>query len=252
MPRHVLAESAHADRIPQTIDNTSVWRLRGSVSPLAHPEFDRGKVDASLQMQGMKLVFALTAAQQSSLDSLLQQQLDPASANYHKWLTPEQYADRFGLSATDMQRAAQWLRQQGFSNVTPARSRTWIGFSGSAAQVESAFHTPIHRYVINGNTHYANTSEPSLPGAFRGVVVGITALNDFRPRPRSIVVHPHFTSEISGKHFLAPDDFATIYDIQALYGSGINGVGPKHRHSGSVGFVQGHQPRQSIRCGDIS
>ncbi len=216
---------AHADRIPQMIDNTAVWRLRGNVPPLARPEFDRGKVDASLQMQGMKLVFALTAAQQSSLDSLLQQQLDPASANYHKWLTPEQYADRFGLSATDMQRAAQWLRRQGFRNATPARSRTWIGFSGSAAQVESAFHTPIHRYVINGNTHYANTSEPSLPGAFRDIVLAITALNDFRPSPRGIVVHPHFTSEISGKHFLAPDDFATIYDIQALYGSGINGSG---------------------------
>ncbi len=220
-----LPVPAHADRIPQTIDNTSLWRLRGSVSPLAHPGFDRGKVDASLQMQGMKLVFALMAAQQSSLDSLLRQQLDPASANYHKWLTPEQYADRFGLSPADIQRAARWLRQQGFRDVAPARSRTWVGFSGSAAQVESAFHTPIHRYVINGNTHYANTSEPSLPGAFRDIVLAITALNDFRPSPRGIVVHPHFTSEISGKHFLAPDDFATIYDIQALYGSGINGSG---------------------------
>ncbi len=149
------------------------------------------------------------------------------SANYHKWLTPEQYADQFGLSTADIQRAARWLRQQGFSNVIPARSRTLITFSGSAAQVESAFHTSIHQYVVNGNTHYANTSEPSLPGSFRGVVLGITGLNDFRPRPRVIVkhVHPNFTSEISGKHFLAPDDFATIYDIQGLYGSGITGAG---------------------------
>ena len=74
---------------------------------------------------------------------------------------------------------------------------------------------------------YANTSDPSLPSAFRGVVLGITALNDFRPRPRASVkhVHPNFTSEISGKHFLAPDDFATIYDIQGLYGSGVTGAG---------------------------
>ncbi len=178
-------------------------------------------------MQGMRLVFSLTPAQQTALETLLQQQQDRSSANYHKWLTPEQYADRFGLSTADIQRAARWLRQQGFSNVIPARSRTWIAFSGSAAQVESAFHTSIHQYVVNGNTHYANTSEPSLPSAFRGVVRGITALNDFRPRPRVIVkhVHPNFTSEISGKHFLAPDDFATIYDIQGLYGSGITGGG---------------------------
>src|ERR1039458_2011960 len=216
---------ALADRIPQTIDNTNMWRLRGSVTPLARLEFDRGKADAALPMPGMRLVFSLTPAQQSSLDMLLAQQQDRASANYHKWLTPEQYAERFGLSAIDIQRAATWLRQQGFSHVNVARSRTWIAFSGSAAQVESAFHTAIHQYVVNGNTHYANASEVSLPSALRGVVQGITGLHDFRPRPLSIVVHPDFTSEVSGKHFLAPDDFATIYDIQGLYGSGTTGAG---------------------------
>ncbi len=218
---------AFAERIPQTIDNATLWRMRGSVSPLARPEFNRGKVYASLPMRGMRLAFRPTRAQQNTLDILLQQQQDRASANYHKWLTPEQYADRFGLNLPDIQRAARWLRQQGFSNVAPARSRTWIAFSGSAAQVESAFHTPIHQYLVDGEMHYANTSEPSLPSAFRGVVVGITALNDFRPRPRVTVKHehPNFTSDISGKHFLAPDDFATIYDIQGLYGSGITGAG---------------------------
>jgi subtilase family serine protease len=75
--------------------------------------------------------------------------------------------------------------------------------------------------------HYANAAEASLPSAFRGVVMAISALNDFRPRPHAVVksVHPHYTSDISGKHFLAPDDFATIYDIQGLYGSGIDGSG---------------------------
>ncbi len=215
---------ARADRIPQTIDNTNLWRMRGSITPMARPEFDRGRVDATLPMSGMRLVFSLTPAQQSSLDILLAQQQDRASANYHKWLTPEQYAERFGLSAIDVQRAATWLRRQSFSSVAVARSRTWIAFSGSAAQVESAFRTEIHQYVVNGKTHYANATEASLPGALRGVVQGITGLNDFRPQPRSIVVHPDFTSQISGKHFLAPDDFATIYDIQGLYGSGVTGT----------------------------
>ena len=189
--------AARAERIPQTIDNANLWRLRGSVPPRARAEFDRGAVDGSLPMEGMKLVFQLTPEQQSSLDTLLRQQLDPSSPNYHKWLTPEQYADRFGVSPGDMSRVANWLRQQGFTSVIPARSRTWIGFNGSAAQVEAAFHTPIHQYLVNGEMHYANAAEPSLPGAFRGVVMAIGALNDFRPRPHAIVrsVHPHFTSQ---------------------------------------------------------
>src|SRR5271165_6279858 len=217
--------AARAERVPQTIDNTNLWRLRGSIHPHARAEFDRGAVDGSLPMEGMKLVFQLTPEQQSSLDTLLRQQLDPSSPNYHKWLTPEQYADRFGVSPSDISRVANWLRQQGFTSVIPARSRTWIGFNASAAQVEAAFRTPIHQYLVNGELHYSNATEPSLPSAFRGVVMAVNALNDFRPKPHSIVrsVYPHFTSEITGKHFLAPDDFATIYDIQGLYGSGING-----------------------------
>ena len=195
--------------------------------PRARAEFDRGAVDGSLQMEGMRLVFQPTPEQECSLDILLQQQLDPSSPNYNNWLTPEQYADRFGLSPGDINRVADWLRRQGFTSVIEARSRTWISFNGSAAQVEAAFHTPIHQYLVNGEMHYANTAEPALPGAFRDVVMAIGALNDFRPRPHGIVrsVHPNFTSEISGNHFLAPDDFATIYDIQGLYNSGINGSG---------------------------
>ena len=218
-------QRAGADEFLRRSTMPACSACQADVTPIARPEFDRGSVNAALPMRGMRLVFSLTPAQQKSLDTLLEQQQDRTSANYHHWLTPEQYAERFGLSAIDIQRAATWLRQQGFSDVTAARSRTWIAFSGSAAQVESAFRTSIHQYVVNGGTHYANTTDPSLPSALRGVVQGITGLNDFRPRPRGIVVHPDFTSEISGKHFLAPDDFATIYDLHGLYASGITGAG---------------------------
>jgi len=216
---------ARAAPIPQTIDNANRWRLRGSIHPSARAEFDRGAVDGALAMEGMKLVFQLTPEQRISLDTLLRQQLNPSSPNYHRWLTHEQYADRFGLGPGDVSRVADWLRQRGFTAIIPARSRTLISFNGSAEQVESAFHTQIHHYLVEGTMHYANAIEPTLPSAFRGVVMAIGGLNDFRPKPHSVVrnVYPRFTSDISGKHFLAPDDFATIYDIQGLYSSGING-----------------------------
>ncbi|MGB8885249.1 MAG: S53 family peptidase [Candidatus Korobacteraceae bacterium] len=221
------AENARADRIPQTINDAQSWRMQGNVRPGLQSAWDRGPVGGSLQMPGVKLVFQLTAAQQSSLHTLLLRQMDPSSANYHHWLTPEEYANRFGLTPGDISRVAGWLQHQGFSNIIPARSRTWICFNGTAAQMQAAFHTVIHQYVADGQIHYANVTEPALPGAFRGLVAAISGLNDFRPRPRSIVksVQPHFTSDLSGNHFLAPDDFATIYDVQGLYANGINGAG---------------------------
>jgi subtilase family serine protease len=219
----VLPASARAERLPQTIDDGKLWRMSGNVHPQARTELDRGAVNGSMGMEGMMLVFRPTVEQQRSLETVLEEQLDASSPNYHKWLTPEQYADRFGVSAGDVARTANWLRRQGFTSVTPARSRTWVSFNGSATQVEAAFHTPIHHYLVNGKLHYANVSEPSLPVAFRGVATAISSLNDFRPRPHSVPVRPHFTSDVSGKHFLAPDDFATIYNIHGLYNSGVNG-----------------------------
>ena len=174
------------------------------------------------------LVFKPTQAQQDSLNTLLLEQQDPSSPNYHKWLTPEQYADQFGLSQNDFNRVADWLQTHGLTVVDRAPSRNWIAFNGTAAQVASALHTEIHQYVVNGKSHYANASEPSLPAALAGLVLGIRSLNDFRPKPRPMIsrtARPNFTSSISGNHFLAPDDFATIYNLQTLYTNGTDGTG---------------------------
>ena len=173
------------------------------------------------------MAFAPTASQQADLEKLLREQLDPKSPNYHRWLTPEQYADRFGLSAADVNRVVQWLRQQGFADVMPARSRTSVSFNGTAAQAQMVFRTPIHDYLVNGELHYANSAQPALPATLRGVVTAVGGLNNFRPKPHGNIkiVHPHWTSDQTGRHFLAPDDFATIYNIQGLYGSGVDGSG---------------------------
>jgi subtilase family serine protease len=170
----------------------------------------------------MAIFFNPSAAQQQQLQQLLADQQNPASPNYHKWLTPEQYGERFGMAQADLATVSAWLQAHGFQNVSTSRSRTSIEFDGTAAHVQAAFRTPMHRFLLNGKTHYANTAEPSLPSAFAGSVAGITSLNDFRPRPMSVA---HYTSSISGKHFLAPGDVGVIYNVKSLYDSGIDGSG---------------------------
>ena len=118
-----------------------------------------------------------------------------------------------------------------------ARARNAVAVSGTAAQIGSAFKTEIHIYKVDGETHYANSTEPSLPAAMQGVVQGIHGLHDFRLKARSRKptmlgvpadgVSPNYNSSGTGNHYLAPDDFATIFDIQSLYNAGINGSGQK-------------------------
>ncbi|MGA3075554.1 MAG: protease pro-enzyme activation domain-containing protein, partial [Bryobacteraceae bacterium] len=63
---------------------------------------DLGPVDPSLDLPYVTLVLKPSSSQQADLDQLLAQQQDPSSPNYHRWLTPEQYAERFGVSQSDI------------------------------------------------------------------------------------------------------------------------------------------------------
>src|SRR5258706_6565009 len=225
-----LSFAAQSDRIAGTIDSGRMVALPGHIHRKALPQYDQGRVPSSFPMSQVTLLTLPTASQQKALRLLVAEQQDPRSPNYHKWLTPEQFADRFGLSQNDIQQMAAWLKAQGFSMVQTARGRNWISFTGTAAQVQSAFRTEIHHYNVNGELHYANTTAPVVPAALRGVVTGLRGLHDFLPRPmgihRNAGVRPYYNSSVYGA-LVAPGDIATIYDIQALYDAGIDGTGQK-------------------------
>src|SRR5574337_850722 len=92
------AAEAQRDRIPSAIDSSRRVFLRGNVHPDARPQFDRGAVPSTFPVRGLTMYLRPSSAQQSALEQLLAQQQDPSSVNYHKWISPEEYADRFGAS----------------------------------------------------------------------------------------------------------------------------------------------------------
>jgi len=216
----VAAPAQVRNRIQQNIGDTEPVMIAAPHS-LARPEFDQGRVEGSLRIDRASMVFKLAPAQQADLEKLLAQQQDPHSANYRKWLTPEQYAARFGMSDSDLAQVSAWLKSQGLTVDGFSRGRTQVFFSGSAAQVESAFHTQFNRYLVNGQTSIANAVEISVPQAIAEMVQGFRGFENFRPQPRVHAVKPNFTSHQTGNHFVAPGDFATIYNVPAaLDGTG--------------------------------
>ncbi|HEY0163109.1 MAG TPA: S53 family peptidase, partial [Edaphobacter sp.] len=224
----VSAHAAPQSRIKAAISDSDRATIRETISGRAKRATDLGEAASDRVLSAVTLHFSLTDSQQADLTQLLADQQNPSSPSYHKWLTPQQYGARFGLSSADLAKVQAWLTGKGLKIVEVPAGQNYIVASGSLPQVESAFNTRIHSFSENGERHISNVTDPVLPSAIATVVAGVTGLNDFTPRTRA-VMRPRYTASISNTtyHFLAPGDFHTIYNINPLLQQGINGTGIK-------------------------
>jgi len=220
--------------------SSPIITLRGTVHPEAQPKYDRGAVDDSFPMRRLLLSMARSPERETALRQFLHNAHTPGSPEYHKWLTPEEYGERFGATDDDLQVVSGWLQAQGFTVNRVTRSRGMVEFSGTAATVREALHTEIHKYVAPDKTFYANSSEIAVPEAIASRVSTFAPLNDL---PLSSYVKPivtatysrathravpdDTTTESGNPYFyaLGPEDYATQYDIAPLYKAGTDGTG---------------------------
>jgi subtilase family serine protease len=184
-------------------------------------------------MGHMVLHLQSSAEQETQLEALIARQTDPKSPNYREFLTPQEFAAQFGVSASDIAKVTGWLQSHGLTvEEVPAGNRAII-FSGNASQVGDAFNTEIRQYNINGVQHLANAGDPQIPAAFAGIVGGVLKLCDFRYQPYLVKGAPIASAQSIGAMFnlgagmnlLGPADYYTIYDINPLLSAGINGAG---------------------------
>ena len=224
-----MAFAGSAQNAPRVVDENVRVTIAESVHPMARAEFRIAPASRALPMDRMVLVLPVRKGAEEQLDALLEAQLNPKSSQYHKWLTPEQFGKRFGITDSDLATVKSWLTSQGFriDEVVPGRGS--INFSGSVDQVENAFQTRIDDYLVEGVVHHANSLPASIPAALSGVVTGVLSLHDFHSKPMIASVKklgktitPDYTS--GGSHYLAPGDWQKIYNVTPLYSS-ISGSG---------------------------
>jgi hypothetical protein len=226
-------------RITQAINETSLVTLHSNTHPLAQARYDRGPAPLSMPASRLLLVLQPSGAQQAALATYLQSLHDPSSPSYRKWLTPDQFGKLYGVSDADLATIETWLQGHGFTVNKVAKGHLAIEFSGTVAQVQTAFHTSLHSYVINGQQHWANASDPQIPTALASVVAGLAELNNFVPKaqfirapsgvynPKSGRIEPTYTvgNATDGYSiYLGPADAATIYDTPTTYNANHTGT----------------------------
>ncbi len=206
------------NRLPATFNEAPQSVLKGNVPLEARGQNDQGEVSAGLPMNRMILLLKRSDAQEAALKVAIQQMHDPNSPNFHKWLTPRQFGAQYGPSDADIAVVEGWLSSHGFQVAAVAQGKGSIEFSGTAGQVNSAFHTTMHSYMVKGKQYISNATDPSIPQALTPVVSGVLSLNNFVKTPHAILVGKReIVRDMNGKVSIKPD---------ASLSNGQNAVAP--------------------------
>ena len=235
-------------RIVQPISDARLTLLNGNTRPETLSGTDLGRVSLRMPMQRIMLLLKRSPDQATALAELNARQIDPGSPDFHRWLTPEEFGALYGPSDDDLKAVTDWLRNSGFTIDNVSKGRIFIEFSGTAGLVQQAFHTEIHRYLVQGEKHIANRSDPSIPAALAPVVAGVVSLNNFLAKPlhtnggrfrrdskigkwvpdiddAGIRTRPDVSGGGSNFQLVSPYDFAAIYNVLPLWRAGIDGTG---------------------------
>ena len=216
-------------RIDQRVDSARVIRLGRTTHPLTRTGRDLGRAAADVPMERIQMQLSSSPEQQAALEELLAGQHDAASPHFQEWLTPEQFGERFGPAQQDIDAVVAWLQDNGFRVDEIGRGRRTLEFSGTASQVEQAFHTEMHQYDVAGERHLANSMDLAVPEVLVPVIAGVAGLHDFRRQPMHRVLgqaaYAPATNLNGGTRGLSPYDFAAIYNVTPLWNIRFDGTG---------------------------
>ncbi|MFI9388498.1 protease pro-enzyme activation domain-containing protein [Kutzneria sp. NPDC052558] len=167
--------------------------------------------------QKVSVAVSLNLRNSAELDRTIAAVNDPHSAQYGRFLTPEQFTARFGPTSDQVDRVTNYLRGQGLSVDSVSGNHLTVDASGPAAAVQKAFGTTLQNYRDGARSFYANASAPSLPAELSGVVLDVAGLNNRQIRVHHGAVSPHAGP---GGGF-TPTQLKGAYDVSSTY----NGTG---------------------------
>jgi subtilase family serine protease len=247
-----VSTSQEAPRVLQSVNAANLTTLPRTHGAFIDGAKAGGVVDAPTAMNHLQLVLKRSATRQAALDALSADQHDPRSPRFHRWLTPEQFGDQFGVADGDIAAASSWLTSKGFKVNAVYPNKMQIDFSGTAGLISAAFHTRETHYVFNdGSAHVSNDRDIQVPAALGAILVGVSGLDDVRPQPLNA---PLATSKraAAGKNsaatssgqpggkgqsipqgnsplyrLLVPNDLVTMYGIRTIRNNGVVGAGIK-------------------------
>jgi alpha-tubulin suppressor-like RCC1 family protein len=211
--------------LTEQLPAADLQQMRGQMPRAVAGLTPLGRLPATQQV---RLAFGLPLRNQAALSNLLQQLYDPASTNYHHYLTTQEFTDQFGPTSEDYAAVEAFALSSGFTVVGHHPNRVLLDVEGSVADIEKALHVHLnsYRHPTEAREFYAPDAEPSLN---LGVpLAGIFGLDNYGIPQPLVKAEPlpqpsgatHFSGSGAGGTYLGLDFRAAYVPGTALYGTG--------------------------------
>ena len=167
--------------IPAAAAPPGMVSLRGHVPAVVSRLQPKGQLAATNQL---RLAIGLPLRNQEALTNLLKQIYDPASPNYHHYLTPEEFTAQFGPTEQDYQAVIVFANANGLEITGTHPNRMLLDVRGEKADVEKAFNVTLrtYRHPTEARDFFAPDVEPSVDASVP--VLHVSGLdNYFQPHP---------------------------------------------------------------------
>jgi hypothetical protein len=186
----------------------------------------------------LDLVISLPVRNRVGLERLINDIYNPASPNFHKYLSVKQFTDEFGPSEQDYQTVRHWAETNGFTVRATHPNRLLLDVCATAADLEKTFRVKmgVYRHPTEPRTYYAPDTDPSLDSTLP--ILGIGGFNNFSS-PRPVSDHSHAANVSSGAQPLGgtgsgPGGVFAGADFRAAYAPNVTLTGAGQ----SVALVQ--------------
>ncbi len=215
------------------------WRSGATVAiPFSKPALNPAAIDlgvapADQPLARMLLLLAPAPSQQQALAAELARLQNPASPNYHQWLTPQAFARAYANSSVDVAAVAAWLSSQGFTAAPLPAGLGWVEFSGTAGEVEQAFGAQVHLISVSGSSRAVLASGIAVPAALAPVIAGLVSLDGSVSAPALTTPQPLTVSAADLASLASPAEAAAftprlaaqLLGVAPLASQGVNGAG---------------------------
>jgi pseudomonalisin len=158
-------------------------------------QFPSGSVSNGTQLH---IVVGLRMRDHTGAQQLLRDQHTRGSASFHRWMTPEAFTAAFNPTASQAAGVANYLKAQGFTNVSVEPNNLIVSGYASVSHVESAFHTTIHGTMVNGRAVYGNVKPALVPAKLRETVLAVLGLTNAYQMHTHLMKSDHKITPMAG------------------------------------------------------